>query len=62
MAIVPKEGQTIDADGLREFLKEHLAAFKIPSHVSLHDEQLPRNPAGKILKRQLRDEIVESLG
>ena len=62
VAIVPKEGQSVDADSLREFLKRHLASFKIPTHVTLHSEQLPRNPAGKILKRQLRDEVVAAQG
>jgi long-chain acyl-CoA synthetase len=61
-AIVLKEGQALDAEGLREFLAEHLAPFKIPSQLTVHAEQLPRNPAGKILKRQLRDEIVAERG
>jgi long-chain acyl-CoA synthetase len=58
VAIVPREGQTIDPDELRTFLAEHIAPFKIPTQVFLHDEALPRNPAGKILKRQLRDELA----
>ncbi len=57
-AIVPKEGRTIDAHALRGFLAEHLAAFKIPSRIEFYDAQLPRNPAGKILKRALRDELA----
>ena len=57
-AIVPKAGRSIDPEALRAFLAEHLAPFKIPSRIRLHAEQLPRNPAGKILKRQLRDEIA----
>jgi long-chain acyl-CoA synthetase len=57
-AIVPREGQTIDPDELRSFLADHIAPFKIPTQVFLHDEALPRNPAGKILKRQLRDELA----
>ena len=57
-AIVPKPGRSIDESALRAFLAEHLAPFKIPSRIALHAEQLPRNPAGKILKRALRDELV----
>ncbi len=56
-AVVPKPGRSIDPDALRAFLGEHLAPFKIPSRIRLDAEQLPRNPAGKILKRQLRDEL-----
>ena len=57
-AIVPKPGQTIAADALRAFLAEHLAPFKIPTRIVFHSEQLPRNPAGKILKRALRDQLA----
>jgi len=57
-AVVPRNGRTLDVDALRKFLAEHLAPFKIPSHIAFYAEQLPRNPAGKILKRALRDEIV----
>jgi long-chain acyl-CoA synthetase len=59
VAIVPREGETIDAEELRTFLAEHIAPFKIPTKVFTFDEALPRNPAGKILKRQLRDELTE---
>ena len=37
-----------------------LAGFKVPVQVWMVDEPLPRNPAGKILKRQLRDELLEA--
>ena len=37
---------------------ERLAAFKVPVHIWFRDEPLPRNPAGKILKRDLRTELV----
>ncbi len=59
-AVVPKAGRSLDPEQLRGFLAEHLAPFKIPSRVSVHAEPLPRNPAGKILKRQLRDELAAS--
>ena len=34
-----------------------LAAFKVPSSVFIYDTPLPKNPNGKILKRQLREEL-----
>ena len=58
-AIVPREGETIDEAELRAFLAERIAAFKVPSQVFFYEEPLPRNPAGKILKRQLRDELTD---
>lgn len=57
-AIVPKPGRTIDRDALRAFVAERIAAFKAPTRIEFHTQALPRNPAGKILKRSLRDELV----
>ena len=51
-----------DADVTEEQLKDHvsqrLAAFKVPVRILITDEPLPRNPAGKVLKRDLRDQLV----
>jgi long-chain acyl-CoA synthetase len=58
VAIIAKHGHTIDPEELREFLKPHLAGFKIPSVIDIHSEPLPRNAAGKFLKRDLRDQLV----
>ena len=59
-AVVCKPGASIDADELQAFLGEKLASFKIPTRISFHTEQLPRNASGKILKRDLRDEVLGS--
>ena len=58
VAIVPRADETIDVEHLQAFLREHIAPFKVPTKVFLFDEALPRNPAGKILKRQLRDDLA----
>jgi len=52
--IQPKDGADLSAGGLQDFLAERLAPFKIPSRVAFSDRRLPRNPSGKILKRELR--------
>jgi long-chain acyl-CoA synthetase len=49
----------VAADDLRAYCREHLADFKCPRHVEFVDE-LPRDPTGKILKRQLRAERREA--
>jgi acyl-CoA synthetase (AMP-forming)/AMP-acid ligase II len=49
----------ISAEDLREYVAARLAAFKVPVRVWLRDEPLPRNPAGKVLKRELREELVD---
>nr|MDT0523123.1 AMP-binding protein [Streptomyces sp. DSM 41633] len=52
--VVKAEGATIDEDAIKTYVKEHLARYKVPREVVFLDE-LPRNPTGKILKRELRD-------
>ena len=58
VAIHLVEGATLTADELRGFLSTRIAAFMIPSRVWIVDEPLPRNPAGKFLKRDLRRSLA----
>jgi long-chain acyl-CoA synthetase len=51
-------GIDVTEEELRAHVAERLAAFKVPVRVWFRDEPLPRNPAGKILKRDLRTELV----
>jgi acyl-CoA synthetase (AMP-forming)/AMP-acid ligase II len=60
-SVVLREGAELDTDTLRTFLREHIAAFKVPEHVHFHAENLPRIATGKIFKRQLKAEMVERL-
>ncbi|HYF46291.1 MAG TPA: class I adenylate-forming enzyme family protein [Acidimicrobiales bacterium] len=55
LALVPSVDD-FDVDGLLAHLREHLAAFKVPTIVDVRTERLPRNASGKVLKRELRDE------
>ncbi len=52
--VVLKEGQKVGADDLVDFCKQHLARYKAPRSLEFVDA-LPKNPQGKILKRELRD-------
>ena len=54
-AVALKPGATITAEELLAFCREHLARFKVPKAVTFLDV-LPRNPSGKVLKRELRVE------
>jgi long-chain acyl-CoA synthetase len=56
--VMVKPGETLDASDLQQFVGQHLAKFKVPTRVAIVQEQLPRNASGKILKRDLRDEVV----
>ncbi len=51
------DGATLTAEELCAFLSKKIAAFMIPSRVLISADPLPRNPAGKFLKRELRDSL-----
>jgi acyl-CoA synthetase (AMP-forming)/AMP-acid ligase II len=54
--IVPTEEGAVDVQGVLAHARERVADFKVPQYVALRSEPLPRNPGGKVLKAQLRDE------
>jgi len=53
--IVPKEGEEIDKKEVLAFLKPKLAQYKLPREIEIR-ESLPKNAAGKILKKFLKQE------
>jgi long-chain acyl-CoA synthetase len=55
--VLVKPGASLDEDELRAHLRERIAGFKIPTRLWLRETPLPRNPAGKVLKRELRGEL-----
>jgi long-chain acyl-CoA synthetase len=56
--ILPKPDQTIDQKELKEFLKARLSAYKVPKRFFMV-EDFPRSPAGKLLKRKLRESFLK---
>ncbi len=56
--VVLRPGAKVSADELALHVKERLAGFMVPTHIWFRSEPLPRNPQGKVLKRELRDELV----
>jgi fatty-acyl-CoA synthase len=52
--VVKKKNSNIDENTIKKHVKDQLAKYKVPREVIFLDE-LPRNPTGKILKRELRD-------
>ncbi len=49
----PKPGATIDPDNVIAWARERIAPYKVPKSVDIIDA-LPRNPSGKILRKDLR--------
>lgn len=59
--VIPKDGQTLTFDELIAFLRaQKIASFELPERLELRTA-FPLSPAGKILKRTLREEITAQL-
>jgi non-ribosomal peptide synthetase component E (peptide arylation enzyme) len=55
--VVPRPDQAVTLEEIVAYLRNlRIATFKLPERLEIRDE-LPRNPLGKILKRELRDEL-----
>ena len=51
--LVPRDGEVIEEDEIHRLCQENLAEFKVPRYMEIREEPLPRNPGGKVLKREL---------
>jgi len=56
--VVPLPGTHIDTDTVIAYCKSHMADFKVPQYLFVREAPLPRNPNGKVLKRELREETA----
>jgi long-chain acyl-CoA synthetase len=59
VAILVNDGMTLTPEELWAFLDVKIAKFKIPTQVVIMTEPLPRNAAGKFLKRELQQHVVK---
>lgn len=57
-AVILRPGAVLDETGIRDSVREHLAAYKVPRRVVQVDE-LPKSLIGKVLRRQVRDGLLE---
>jgi len=57
--VVKREGSDLTEDELIEFCRERIAKYKAPRAVEFR-EALPTTPTGKILKRELRNQVLAS--
>ena len=53
-AVQPRPGAAVTAEEVVRFARRHMADYKVPREISFHEE-FPRDLAGKLLKRVLRD-------
>jgi long-chain acyl-CoA synthetase len=54
--IVPVPGRQLDVNAILDYSRKRLADFKVPQYIATREGALPRNPGGKLLKKQLREE------
>ena len=58
--VIPNPEQEPTLEELKDFLKPRIAYYKLPTRLALRQE-FPTNSMGKVLKRVLRQEVLESL-
>ena len=61
VVLAPGAPDTFSTEDIMSHCRKHLAGFKVPRKVIFADT-LPRNPSGKILKRELRKMLNEQAG
>ncbi|QTE68585.1 AMP-binding protein [Clostridiales bacterium] len=59
--IIKKEGASLTAEEMTEYIKSHMARHKVPQYIEFMDT-FPMNAAGKVLKYKMREEAAERLG
>ena len=57
--IVLRPGHVIEAEEISRHVAARLAKFEVPTKIFFFSTPLPRNPQGKVLKRELRDSLVQ---
>jgi acyl-CoA synthetase (AMP-forming)/AMP-acid ligase II len=54
--VVPRVGRSLEPKQIQDWVAQSLAYFKVPTHVEIRSEPLPRNATGKVLKAVLTGE------
>ena len=62
VAALVRSDQAIDADAIRQYCAERLSDYKVPDRIHVQTEPLPRNPNGKLLKREMRGLVLGAGG
>ena len=55
-AVIVTTGEAFEVEAVIAHISRRIADFKVPQYIAVRDEPLPRNPAGKVLKHQLREQ------
>ncbi|HEX5858014.1 MAG TPA: long-chain-fatty-acid--CoA ligase [Microbacterium sp.] len=58
-AVVLRDGASLDIEGLRDYCRTRLAAYKVPKRIVVVDD-LPRSLIGKVLRREVRERMLSA--
>ncbi len=58
--IILKDGESMTADEMKQYIRDHMAKHKVPKYIDFVDS-FPMNVAGKILKYKMREDAIEKL-
>ncbi len=61
VVIRARANNSLTTETVQRHIGEHLANFKVPTHVFFSEKELPKNAARKILKKQIRQEYIAKL-
>lgn len=56
--VVLKEGSRVDPEEIKAYVKERVAPYKYPRHITIAPEPLPKSGSGKILKKEIRKQYI----
>ncbi|MCU1363146.1 MAG: Long-chain-fatty-acid--CoA ligase [Acidimicrobiaceae bacterium] len=59
--VVLRPGRVIEAEEISRHVATRLDAFQVPTRVIFSSRVLPRSPLGKVLKRELRNAVLDRL-
>ena len=54
-----REGEWVEESELQAHVRHYLAGYKVPSAIRIRHDALLRNPAGKLLKKHLREDFLQ---
>ncbi len=58
--IILKDGESMTADEMKQYIRDHMAKHKVPRYIDFVDS-FPMNVAGKILKYKMREDAIKKL-
>ncbi len=58
--VVLKEGTRMEPDEIRQYVKDRVAPYKYPRIITIAQEPLPKSGSGKILKKDMKEEMLKN--